>query len=47
VLKPDRSKSLNPGPETRLDVGDTIVLSGERQNVRHITKALFSIEGGG
>ncbi|EZP61071.1 MULTISPECIES: cation:proton antiporter regulatory subunit [unclassified Exiguobacterium] len=47
VLKHDRSKSLNPGPETRLEVGDTIVLSGERQNVRHITKALFSIEGGG
>ncbi|KTR59996.1 K(+)/H(+) antiporter subunit KhtT [Exiguobacterium indicum] len=47
VLKHDRSKSLNPGPETRLEAGDTIVLSGERQNVRHITKALFSIEGGG
>lgn len=47
ILKHDRTKTLNPGPDTRLDAGDTIVISGERHNVRMVTKELFSTKGGG
>ena len=47
LLKADKSKTLNPGADTLIEKGDTIVFSGERQHVRAATKSLFSTEGGG
>lgn len=47
LLKADKSKTLNPGADTLIEKGDTIVFSGERQHVRAATKTLFSTEGGG
>ena len=47
LLKADKSKTLNPGADTLIQKGDTIVFSGERQHVRAATKTLFSTEGGG
>lgn len=35
-------KVLNPGPETTIGEGDTIVISGERGGVKKIIKELFS-----
>lgn len=47
LLKMDKTKVLNPGPDTLIEKGDTIVFSGERQHVRAAGKALFLTEGGG
>lgn len=47
LLKADKSKTLNPGADTLIQKGDTIVFSGERQHVRAATKTLFLTEGGG
>ncbi|KZE69142.1 potassium:proton antiporter [Fictibacillus phosphorivorans] len=43
ILK-GNEKVLNPGPDTMIDAGDMIVISGERSGVKRIIREMFSAE---
>jgi TrkA domain protein len=42
ILKKNQQKIHSPGPETMLEEGDTVIISGERKNVKRLVKELFS-----
>jgi TrkA domain protein len=42
LLKKNKEKIHSPGPNTLLEEGDTIILSGERKNVKRLVKELLS-----
>ncbi|WP_409304938.1 cation:proton antiporter regulatory subunit [Peribacillus sp. SCS-155] len=46
VLKKNHKKVLNPGPETTIEAGDTLVISGERKNLKNAIRELLIREGG-
>ncbi|MCP3738200.1 cation:proton antiporter regulatory subunit [Rossellomorea sp. BNER] len=45
IKKKSTKKSLNPGPDTVIETGDTLVISGERNELKKLTKKLLSNEG--
>lgn len=45
IIKKDQSKLLNPGPDTLLEEGDTLVISGEKQLVKRAIEELLSKVG--
>ena len=42
ILKRNHQKIHSPGPETLLEEGDTVILSGERKNVKRMVQELLS-----
>ena len=46
VLKKNLKKLFTPGPESVIDSGDTLVISGERQEVKKFINELLVREGG-
>lgn len=46
IMKKNKEKLLNPGPETFLEAGDTVIISGERKDVKKAIKDLLSVGGG-
>ncbi|KZZ84034.1 cation:proton antiporter regulatory subunit [Bacillus sp. SJS] len=46
IIKKNQSKQLTPGPEAIIEAGDTLVISGERKDLRNIIKDLLSNKGG-
>lgn len=34
IIKKDKTKMLNPGPESIIEEGDTLVISGEKKNIK-------------
>ncbi|SDC89724.1 TrkA domain protein [Terribacillus halophilus] len=42
IKKKKLNKSNNPGPDTVLEAGDTLVVSGERQQIKELIKKLLS-----
>ncbi|MFS0864895.1 cation:proton antiporter regulatory subunit [Fredinandcohnia sp. 179-A 10B2 NHS] len=45
IKKKTTKKSLNPGPNTVIEVGDTLVISGEREQIKEVIKNLLSSRG--
>lgn len=45
IKKRNSKKSNNPGPDTVLEVGDTLVISGERNQIKNLIKNLLSNKG--
>lgn len=41
IIRHDKTKLLNPGPETTLEEGDTLVISGEKSNIKNATQELL------
>jgi TrkA domain protein len=41
-MKKNQKKVLNPGPETMIEAGDTLVISGERKDLKALIKNLLS-----
>ncbi|MET0785481.1 MAG: cation:proton antiporter regulatory subunit [Paenisporosarcina sp.] len=46
IMKKNKEKLFNPGPDANLAVGDMVIISGERKNVKKAIKDLFSTGGG-
>ncbi|MFD2444620.1 cation:proton antiporter regulatory subunit [Bacillus sp. CGMCC 1.16607] len=46
IIKKDHQKILTPGPETLIEVGDTLIVSGQRNQVKLIVKDILSRKGG-
>lgn len=46
IMKKNKEKLLNPGPEAFLESGDMVIISGERKNVKKAIRDLFSTGGG-
>lgn len=46
IMKKNKEKLLNPGPEAFLEAGDMVIISGERKNVKRAINDLFSSGGG-
>lgn len=46
IIKKNLKKIHTPGPETRLEVGDTIIVSGQRDQVKRIVKDILSGRSG-
>lgn len=44
ILKKNMKKLLNPGPESVIDEGDTLVLSGERSELKKLISDVLSNE---
>ncbi|QQZ08937.1 cation:proton antiporter regulatory subunit [Heyndrickxia vini] len=44
ILKKNMKKILNPGPESLIEEGDTLVLSGERKELKNLISELLSNE---
>ncbi|MBQ4815396.1 hypothetical protein KM880_01610 [Bacillus pumilus] len=38
IVRKSYEKMLNPGPETVIEEGDTLVISGERQEIKNLIK---------
>ncbi|MED3624719.1 cation:proton antiporter regulatory subunit [Neobacillus thermocopriae] len=47
IKKKNTKKTHNPGPETVIEVGDTLVFSGERHQIKELISQLLSNKGGG
>lgn len=45
IKKRNTKNSINPGPETVLEAGDTLVISGERNQIKELIKNLLSSKG--
>lgn len=45
ILKKNLKKVLNPGPENTIGAGDTLVISGERKDLKNLIKQLLSNGG--
>lgn len=43
ILKKNQKKVLNPGPEAMIESGDTLVISGERKELKALIKNLLSV----
>lgn len=41
IIRHDKTKLFNPGPETCLEVGDTLIISGEKSTIKSATKELL------
>ncbi|MEX5518117.1 cation:proton antiporter regulatory subunit [Bacillus cereus] len=46
ILKKNMKKFFNPGPDSIIEAGDMLVLSGERHEVKRIINELLSVGGG-
>ncbi|MEH7356894.1 cation:proton antiporter regulatory subunit [Neobacillus drentensis] len=46
IIKRNHQKIHTPGPETLLEVGDTVVVSGQRNQVKTIVKEILSRRDG-
>ncbi len=46
VMKKNMKKLFNPGPETVIEEGDMLVVSGEREEIKKIINELLSNRGG-
>ncbi|AZB41627.1 potassium:proton antiporter [Bacillus sp. FJAT-42376] len=46
IIKKNQSKQLTPGPDSIIEAGDTLVISGERKDLKNIIKDLLSNKGG-
>ncbi|PLT32963.1 cation:proton antiporter regulatory subunit [Bacillus sp. V5-8f] len=46
ILKKNMKKQLSPGPESVIETGDTVVISGERQELKKMIKELLTNERG-
>jgi len=44
IIKKDRHSIVNPGPETHIHVGDTIVLAGTREQIMAFHKFIYNEE---
>lgn len=44
--KKDTKNLVNPGPDTIIEAGDTLVISGGRTDIKSLIKELLSNEGG-
>ncbi|MEK4184100.1 cation:proton antiporter regulatory subunit [Bacillus sp. FSL K6-1145] len=42
IVRKSHEKILNPGPETAIEEGDTLVISGERQEIKNLMKEKLS-----
>jgi TrkA domain protein len=40
IIEPDRSKQLNPGPDTALNEGATLILAGDRETIERLKRLL-------
>ena len=40
IIEPDREKRLNPGPDTALNEGATLILAGDRQTIERLKHLL-------
>ncbi|WP_445505915.1 cation:proton antiporter regulatory subunit [Niallia sp. 03190] len=47
IMKKNTEKMLSPGPETVIEAGDTLVISGERQSLKKLILELLSRNAGG
>lgn len=45
IKKKATKKSHNPGPNTVIEAGDTLVISGEREQLKEVIKNLLSSKG--
>jgi TrkA domain protein len=45
IKKKSSNKTINPGPETVIEAGDTLVFSGERHQINDIIKNLLTSKG--
>ena len=45
ILKKNMKKFFNPGPDSIIEAGDMLVLSGERHEVKRIINELLSVGG--
>lgn len=45
IKKKSTKKSQNPGPDTVIEVGDTLVFSGERHQLKKLIDSLLSSKG--
>jgi TrkA domain protein len=41
IIKKNHQKLLNPGPETLIEEGDTLVVSGERETLKKLIADLL------
>ncbi|UHA72372.1 cation:proton antiporter regulatory subunit [Paenibacillus sp. 481] len=41
ILRKNQCKIINPGPETIIESGDTLVVSGQRDHLKEIKRKLF------
>jgi len=46
IIKRNQKKIHTPGPETLLEVGDTVIVSGQRHQVKTIVKEILSRRDG-
>ncbi|WP_141432295.1 cation:proton antiporter regulatory subunit [Bacillus sp. 03113] len=46
IIKKDHTKMLNPGPETVIEAGDTLVISGERKDLKNGIQNMLCKKGG-
>lgn len=46
IIKKNQEKFLNPGADSVLDENDTLVLSGERKNLKEMKQAFLSRKEG-
>ncbi|RFU62914.1 cation:proton antiporter regulatory subunit [Peribacillus glennii] len=46
ILKRNMRKQLSPGPESVIEAGDTVVISGERQQLKKLIKEILTNERG-
>ncbi|MDQ0225371.1 cation:proton antiporter regulatory subunit [Metabacillus niabensis] len=44
IKKKNSKRSINPGSDTIIEVGDTLVISGERNQIKELIKNLLSCE---
>ncbi|MTH53612.1 hypothetical protein GKZ89_09370 [Bacillus mangrovi] len=46
IIKKNKTKQLTPGPDYVIEAGDTLVLSGERKDMKNIIQDLLTGKGG-
>ncbi|KIL45826.1 cation:proton antiporter regulatory subunit [Jeotgalibacillus soli] len=46
IIKKDKKKLLSPGPDSKIEAGDVMVISGERKDIKRIITELLSKKGG-
>ena len=45
IIEPDRVKRINPGPDTVLNEGATLILAGDRQTIDRLKRLLVHGRG--
>ncbi|WP_409295776.1 cation:proton antiporter regulatory subunit [Peribacillus sp. SCS-26] len=46
IIKKNKTKELTPGPDAVIEAGDTLVISGERKDLRNIISDQLTNKGG-